>query len=84
MVKLSVMQVSVAKSKSGYGFAIVGVRPVTVSRVHPGGPADRAGLREGDVIWRINRLNVWNSTAESIARIVRLASAITILTIARL
>ena len=38
----------------GYGFAINGERPVFVRSVVPDGPADVSGLREGDIILKVN------------------------------
>ena len=62
-------QVDVARG--GYGLTLCGGTPCTVSRVQPGGSAQRAGLRPGDVISRVNGINVIGATTDVVARIMR-------------
>ncbi len=38
----------------GYGLTLSGDQPVFVQTVRPGGAAERAGVREGDVILRVD------------------------------
>lgn len=61
------------KGSHGYGFTVKGSCPVRIGRVKTEGAACQQGLHRGDFIVRINGQNISRSSAESIARIVRLA-----------
>ena len=43
---------------TGYGLTLGGEQPVYVQTVRPGGAADRAGVRENDVILKVNNRSV--------------------------
>ena len=56
--------------QSGFGLTLSGDRPVSVQTVRPGGAADRSGIREKDVIVKVNGAHVTQSThTEVIERI---------------
>ena len=44
----------VRRDPMGYGLTLSGDQPVFVQTVRPGGAAERAGVREGDVILRVD------------------------------
>ena len=48
--------------QSGFGLTLSGDRPVSVQTVKPGGAADIAGIREKDVIVKVNGTRVIQST----------------------
>ena len=43
---------------TGYGLTLGGEQPVYVQTVRPGGASDRAGIRENDVIVKVNSRRV--------------------------
>ena len=42
------------KDDRGYGLTLCGEGPVEVQTIRPGGAADRAGIREHDIIIKVN------------------------------
>ena len=48
--------------QSGFGLTLSGDRPVSVQTVRSGGAADRSGIREKDVIVKVNGTHVTQST----------------------
>ena len=55
----------------GYGFSVLGPHPLRVGRIRPGGPAEEAGLRNNDVITRINNKLVVDKDFMSVAAMIR-------------
>ncbi|XP_071960947.1 delphilin-like isoform X10 [Antedon mediterranea] len=54
--------VSIDRTGGSFGFMLVGHSPVMIESIDPGGPADRAGLRPGDKIIKVNGLDVRKKT----------------------
>ena len=50
--------VQVFREGGSFGFVIKGNNPVCVESVDPLGPADKAGLHAGDVILKLNNIDV--------------------------
>ncbi|XP_065843095.1 FERM and PDZ domain-containing protein 3-like [Oscarella lobularis] len=72
-------QESKAKSRSitvnagpkGFGFVLKGSAPVFVRATSPGGAAEEAGIREGDVILKINEHDVRRDGHEAVVNLIR-------------
>lgn len=56
--------------QSGFGLTLSGDRPVSVQTVRPGGSADRAGIREKDVIVKVNGTHVTQSTHTEVVELI--------------
>ena len=56
--------------QSGFGLTLSGDRPVSVQTVRPGGAADRAGVREKDVIVKVNGGRVTQSTHTEVVDLI--------------
>ena len=54
----------------GYGLTLSGDRPVSVQTVRSGGAADRAGIREKDVIVKVNGAHVTQSTHTEVVDLI--------------
>jgi len=67
------MQLSLRRGSltSGFGFTVTGSCPVQVGRVTSQSPAAEAGMRRGDLIERVDGINVSRSSADSVAALVR-------------
>ena len=50
--------VTVDRINGSFGFVLRGHDPVCLESVVPGGPADRAGLKAGDCVLRLNGMDV--------------------------
>ena len=62
MLFLSSRSLIVHRDALGYGLTLSGDKPVFVQTVRQGGAASRAGIRENDVIIRVNGTRVTEST----------------------
>ena len=61
--------------QGGFGFSIKGEFPVVVAAVDPGSPTERAGVRAGDVLTRVEGQDVRWCSHERIIQLVRSASS---------
>ncbi|CAB3378735.1 Hypothetical predicted protein [Cloeon dipterum] len=66
--------------KTGYGMKVSGDKPVYVQSVRPGGSAERAGLKPGDKILKVNGQNVAQSTHIEVVELIK-ADAQVVLTV---
>ena len=69
----SILQFTLTRGSSGFGFTVTGYSPVQVGRVDSSSMAFSAGLCAGDFIVRINGQNVSRSRAESVAKLVKVS-----------
>jgi len=60
-----------ASLTSNFGFTVTGGCPVQVGRVASQSAAAQAGMRRGDLIERIDNINVSRSAADSVAALIR-------------
>ena len=56
--------------QSGFGLTLSGDRPVSVQTVRHGGAAGRAGIREKDVIVKVNGTHVTQSTHTEVVDLI--------------
>jgi Rho guanine nucleotide exchange factor 11 len=56
--------------QTGYGLTLSGDRPVSVQTVRPGGAAHAAGVREKDVIVKVNGAHVTHSTHTEVVDLI--------------
>ncbi|KAF7259139.1 hypothetical protein EG68_03592 [Paragonimus skrjabini miyazakii] len=61
------------RGPKGFGFTLAGDSPVYVSHVEQGSPANQCGVKAGDTIVAVDRMNVSRSTADSVVRLFRTA-----------
>lgn len=61
----------VQKENGSYGLTLSGDKPVFVQTVRLGGPADRAGIRENDVIIRVNGTRVLESLHTEVVNMIQ-------------
>ena len=59
------------RDSAGYGLILAGDQPVYVQSVRPGGAAARAGVREGDVIRRVNGRLVTGDTHTDVVHLIQ-------------
>ena len=61
----------VHKDDSGYGLTLSGDKPCRVQTVRPGGASDKAGVREGDVIIKVNGQQVTESLHGEVVKLIQ-------------
>ena len=59
------------RDSAGYGLILAGDQPVYVQSVRSGGAAARAGVREGDVIRRVNGRLVTGDTHTDVVHLIQ-------------
>ena len=62
----------VHKDDSGYGLTLSGDKPCRVQTVRAGGASDKAGVREGDVIIKVNGQQVTESLHSEVVKLIQL------------
>ena len=55
----------------GYGLTLSGDKPCRVQTVKPGGASDKAGVREGDVIIKVNGQQVTESLHSEVVKLIQ-------------
>nr|XP_023666860.1 regulator of G-protein signaling 3-like isoform X2 [Paramormyrops kingsleyae]XP_023666861.1 regulator of G-protein signaling 3-like isoform X2 [Paramormyrops kingsleyae]XP_023666862.1 regulator of G-protein signaling 3-like isoform X2 [Paramormyrops kingsleyae]XP_023666863.1 regulator of G-protein signaling 3-like isoform X2 [Paramormyrops kingsleyae] len=70
-IERTLPQVTILRGKDGYGFTICSDSPVRVQAVDPGGPADRAGLRQLDTVLQLNGQQVERWKCIDLAHAIR-------------
>lgn len=71
----------IQKDERGFGFKVSGSNPVEVAFVTEGGAADRAGVRPGDKIVKVNGTRVFNSDHSVVVRTIKDAGSYVALTV---
>ena len=61
----------VHKDDAGYGLTLSGDKPCRVQTVRPGGASDKAGVREGDVIIKVNGQQVTESLHGEVVKLIQ-------------
>lgn len=61
----------VFRDPSGYGLTLSSDQPVFVQTVRPGGAASRAGIRENDVILRVNGRRVTEASHSDVVALIQ-------------
>ncbi|KAL5110789.1 hypothetical protein TcWFU_008386 [Taenia crassiceps] len=61
----------VRRDHAGYGLTVCGTNPVTVRNIREGGTAERAGLRPGDEIVKVNGVNVEEMDHQEVVERIR-------------
>ena len=64
----------VHKDEAGYGLTLCGDKPTRVQTVKTGGASDRAGVREGDVIIKVNGQQVTDSNHGDVVQLIQRGS----------
>ncbi|ELU10762.1 hypothetical protein CAPTEDRAFT_223619 [Capitella teleta] len=67
---LAPRSVTVNRINGSFGFVLRGHNPVSLESVVPGGPADRAGLRPGDCILKLNGMDVRKCSHTHLVRLL--------------
>ena len=65
----------VHKDDSGYGLTLSGDKPCRVQTVRGGGASDKAGVREGDVIIKVNGQQVTESLHSEVVKLIQLGES---------
>ena len=61
----------VHKDEAGYGLTLCGDKPTRVQSVKSGGASDRAGVREGDLLIKVNGQQVTDSNHGDVVQLLR-------------
>ena len=64
----------VHKDEAGYGLTLSGDKPTRVQTVKVGGASHRAGVREGDVIIKVNGQQVTESSHGEVVKLIQTGS----------
>ncbi|CAH8560678.1 unnamed protein product [Schistosoma rodhaini] len=62
--------VEIPRSPSGYGFRLKNERPCLIDHVLTGSSAEKSGVRAGDILLKVNGVNVINVTHEEVASLI--------------
>ncbi|XP_041132865.1 regulator of G-protein signaling 12-like isoform X1 [Polyodon spathula] len=65
-----VRSVEVARGRAGYGFTLSGQAPCLLNCILKGSPADYVGLRAGDQIICVNKINVSKASQEDVVKLI--------------
>ena len=57
---IALRNIMIRKRSCAYGLTLIGDHPVTVQSIARGSPAFEAGLEAGEVIVKVNGVNVWD------------------------
>ncbi|ODM89608.1 Rho guanine nucleotide exchange factor 12, partial [Orchesella cincta] len=63
--------VIVHRDDNGYGLTVSGDNPVNVQTIKKDGAADRAGIREGDIILKVNGTLVEHMNHTEVVNLIR-------------
>ncbi|XP_074640641.1 regulator of G-protein signaling 12-like [Tubulanus polymorphus] len=77
-----VKTVEIARGRNGYGFTISGQQPCILSCIVAGSPAERAGLKPGDLLLAVNGENISKSPHDDAVRLIGSSSGVLVLQIA--
>jgi C-terminal processing protease CtpA/Prc len=61
----------VKRDALGYGLTLSGDQPVFVQTVRPGGAAERSGIRENDVIVKVNGKKVLDASHTDVVNLIQ-------------
>ena len=70
------------KDEAGYGLTLSGDKPTRVQTVRAGGASDRAGVRPGDVIIKVNGQQVTESSHTDVVKLIQTGSYVALTVIA--
>ena len=70
-----------SRDQSGYGLTLSGDQPVFVQTVRPGGAADRAGVREHDIIVKVNGQRVTEASHTEVVELIQGRTSFSLLTL---